>query len=1289
MPFEPVDRIRGSEAALVYKGKDPKDPRVACVKIFKEPYGVHEGFIDECENVANNLRTIKHPNLVPVWEVGRHSDRMKVVTEFLPMSLKEYLIENETVDLTSALSITLKVIEALETGYNIGLPPHLAIKPNNILVNDELTDVKLADWYVGRAMEMMDEEPRKRWEDPKYVSPEQIHRIGEITQAADIYSIGMVLYHMLTGFPLFHDSDVGKVRYQQVYVDATPHIEYYKQIPMAVKEILIATLQKNPSKRYASLTEFKEAVAYALAAVSFKKARPEGSLAGEVVDNRYEILEELGSGQFSGLYKALERGRDKFVAIKFYDDKLSREEDFIRAINKDLYGRAQLKHPHVVDLIAQGWHKNQYYVVETHVTSSLAAVLEDRKKLAPEQALRIIRKVLATLSYLKTKGALEAHGALRPEHILINPRGDEVLLRNFRLHETERFIRKTYGVPPTGYQYASPEVWLDEDGVPVDQRSDIYALGGILFRLVTGDFLFDGLPQDIFDAHMKTEALGKIQERYEIPLVFHDIMIKMLEKDPLLRYQSYDDLSDDIDHLIGSADSGINIHLIDQGTTIKGKYRLEERLTNIGGAYGLSPEKDLVLYAGTHLGTDTPVMLWFYRVPKTHELDEAWNGRMKLAAEYEHPGLIRVLDHGRDKGAYFFVSELRTHTLADYVAEYGPMNEGYAVEVGRLIAEALIYLRAEGFEVYGRLSPESAFVVSKPQLRVKLSGFERDVFYDTPLKLNRAEYLSPEQVTGLGEQTGASDVYAWALVVYYLITGHDLFHGEPHEISAMHVYEDPRERLEATGISIDLRRILERALRKDYTARYSSWGELIEDLDDYQASAAAAEIEESILSFIPGNSNYLAMVSTEEEAPPEEESRMTFALRYPPSGIGIRGAFGVASGISPQIDEALRCADLALREAEQVYSYSALSRLDILEDPNQLAISAMQRANGIVNQEAFRLNKIGSMGAELLIASISQNRLYLARVGACFAYLLRSATIRTFMKRGDEKRMLGKELTVQVDTAERHLRAGDVLIMGTSDLGRVLSDVEIRNCVTSTIDTQEACERIISLAGSRYKGAGSSIKEGMACVVIQFGDVGETQRISPGRFPAAPVIHHYVTKGTSYMEAGMYDKAIAEFQKGLEIKPDNFSLNFQLAQAYKDKGQLELALRHCQKSLDLFPGFAEGHIRMADILYERGNRDKAREEYELAVATAPNSAEAHVAIGSYYFREALYTQATREFAKALDCDPHNAQAKANFEMAKSRATSIGGAVAESASKVVHGIRRPFSLRKQPKKKKRR
>jgi len=1285
--FEPVERIRASESALIYKGKDPKDPREACVKIFKEPYGVHPGFMDEAENIANHIRTAKHPNLVTVWEVGKHSERMKVSTEYIPMSLRDYVKENEVLDLTSALSVTLKIIEALETGYNVGLGPHIAIKPTNILVNEDLTTVKLADWYVGGAMEMVEVEDRKKWEDPRFIAPEQIHRLGELTISTDIYSLGMVLYYMLTGSPIFHESDKEKVRYQQVYIDARPLIEYYKQIPTAVKEILIAALQKDPSKRYQTLDEFKEAVAYALAAVSFKKSRPEGSLVGQTVDNKYEIVDDLGAGQFSVNYKALEKGRDKFVSIKFYDEKLSQEEGFIRAINKDLYHRAQLKHPHVVDLIAQGWHGNQYYIVESFVPSTIASVLKERGKLAPEQALKVIRKAIATLQYLKTKELIKAHGALRPEHILINPKGEDIFLKDFRLPETERFILATYGVPPSSYPYMSPEAWLDDADHPIDERSDIYSLGCILYKFVTGMDIFDGTPQEVMEHHLQKEALPIIQENYDIPLVFHDILIKMLEKDPLERYQTYDKLAEDIDNLVGTTDSGINIHLIGQGTTIKGKYQLEDRLDPIGGKHGPSPEKDLVIYSGIHLGTETPVMMWFYRIPKNPQLEDAWNKRMEEAAEFDHQSLIRVLDHGRDKGAYFFVSELRTHTCADYINEYGVLSEGKAVEAMRQVAEGLQYLRASGFDYFGRVSPESVFLMTKPQIRAKLSGFERDVFYDTATRLNRAEYLSPEQLTGLGEVTLASDVYSWGLLVYYLVTGKDLFEGEAHEIAGLHVYSDPMEKIDQSNISPDLKRILEKTLKKDFMSRYLSWQELMEDLDDYVDNIAAGEIEEQTLSFIPGDASYLALSATEDNIEINEEVRMTFTMRYPPSNIGIRGAFGIASGISSQTDEAFRCADLALREAEKVFSYSSLSRLDILSATSELSVNAIQRANGAVNQEAFRLNKIGTIGAELLIASVSANRLSLARVGGGFAYLLRNATIRAFLRRPTEKRMLGKDLSVQVETAERHLRPGDILILGTSHLGRVLSDVEIRNCVTSTIDTQEACERIISLASSRYKGTGAAFKEGMAVIVVQFGEVTEPIKSQPGYFPAAPVIHHYSTKGAAYLKEGMLDKAISEFEKGLEIKPDNFSINFQLAQAYREKGQLELALRHCRKAIVLFPGFADGHVRMGDILYERGNKDRAREEYELAVATAPESADTHKALGSYFYREALYTQAVKEFRKALEYDPNDEQAKTNLEMAISRAKSITGTVAESASKVRHGLKRPFTQKRETKKKK--
>ncbi len=351
-----------------------------------------------------------------------------------------------------------------------------------------------------------------------------------------------------------------------------------------------------------------------------------------------------------------------------------------------------------------------------------------------------------------------------------------------------------------------------------------------------------------------------------------------------------------------------------------------------------------------------------------------------------------------------------------------------------------------------------------------------------------------------------------------------------------------------------------------------------------------------------------------------------------------------------------------------------------MENPNELAEQAIQKANGVLNQEAFRLNRLGQTGAEMILAVVTKNRLHLSRVGTGFAYLFRGGNIRTFMRRPTEIRMLGKDMTVRVEATERHLRAGDILVLGTGDLGRALADIELKNTVLSTIDSQEACERIISLAASRYKGAGHN-KEAMAVEVIQFGDIDETPVIHAGRFASEPVLHHYITKGTAYLESGMYDKAIQEFQKGLAINPDAFSLNFQAALAYQGKGALDVALYHLNKAMELFPNFIDGHIKLGEIFYQKGQIRRASTEFETAVALGGNSADPYIALGSFYYKESLFSQAAKAFKKALEFDPNNQQAQRNYQMAVRRAKSITGALAEGAKKVSRGIRAPFQRKK--------
>ncbi len=1261
--FEPHDRYRSSQASLIYKGSDQMSGRDGAIKIFKEPYGNNADFVSASDSLATRFRFIEHDNLVRVFETGKKNDRLYVAYEWMPSSLKEYLQENETCDIAAALSITVKICEGLAHAYGEDVGPHLDIKPSNILINEDLTQVKLTDHWVAQPMQYLPETDRKDWEDPRYLAPEQVLRYSDLTETTDIYQIGMLLYHMLAGFPIFHGSDEEKLRYQAVYAGPEKLITYYQQIPDVVKEILIRCLKKDPTKRYANIDELREALSYAFAGVSFKRVKPEGSWVGEILEKRFELVEELGGGQFSQVYKGVEIGHDKFVTVKIYDKKISSDQDFIRAIKKDLYQQVQIRYPFVVDLVTSGWHKDHFFLVYEYVPMSLDQILAENNTIPPEQALRVVMKAASTLDYLLEKGLCKAHQELQPSNLLVNPQGEDIILRDFRLEEASRVITRLMGSYSSAYEYQAPEVIDDEPDI--DFRADIYSLGCILFRLVTGHPPFESTdPAAVMEAHRTKDALPVIREHKQIPLVFHDIIARMLEKDPAKRYQDYQGLMDDISSLIGKDTGGLAAQLIDVGTPIKGKYLIEEKLMDLD---------DANLYRGNHLQTETGVLLWFYKLGKTKELTDKFSEVMRQVSTYDHPNIMRHLGYGRDKGAYFVATEFRTQFLENYVAENGPFDEETTLELVKQMIEAMQYLRTNGLDYFGSLSPRTLLVVDKPSLRIKLAGFERRAMFDDIYKLNSPSYLAPEQITGIGTITFAVDIYAIGLLIYFLLTGKDLFGGEQVDVSRMQVFSSEPEELNATQISDEMRRIIRKCIVKDLTSRYDSYQDMLDDIDDYLSQISGRDKEDTVLSFLAGKASWRTVVDT------ATEDRAQLVMRIPSNSTGIRGFCAICKGHGTE-DEARNAERLAMQVFEDIFSLSYLSGIDLLESPSVLAEQAIQKANGVLNQEAFRLNRLGMVGAEIILAIITKNRLHLSRVGTGFAYLFRGGNIRTFMRRPTEIRIMGKDLTVKVESTERHLRAGDILVMGTGDLGRALADIELKNTVLSTIDSQEACERIISLAASRYKGTGHD-KEAMAVEVIQFGDIQEGAIVHTGRFASEPVVHHYITKGTAFMESGLYDKAIQEFQKGLEISPDAFSLNFQIALAYQGKGALDVALHHLNQAMEMFPNFVDGHIKLGEIYYQKGQIRRASIEFETAVALGGNSADPYVALGSFYYRESLFSQAWKAFKKALEIDPNNQQAQRNYEMASRRAKSITGAIAEGARKVSRGIKAPFQRKK--------
>ncbi len=254
--YEMRELIGVGGMAYVYKAYDAIDDRIVAVKILRDEFLANEEFVRRFRNESKAIAILNHPNIVKVLDVGFGERLQYIVMEHIDgITLKEYLDQRKDLRWKEAVHFTVQILRALQHAHDKGIV-HRDIKPQNIMLLSDGT-IKVTDFGIARLTRTEMQATavgNKAIGSVHYISPEQAR--GDITdEKADLYSVGIMLYEMLTGRLPFEAETAVSVAIKQMTSEATaPHL-INEDIPEGLEQITLKAMQKETTKRYQSAAE--------------------------------------------------------------------------------------------------------------------------------------------------------------------------------------------------------------------------------------------------------------------------------------------------------------------------------------------------------------------------------------------------------------------------------------------------------------------------------------------------------------------------------------------------------------------------------------------------------------------------------------------------------------------------------------------------------------------------------------------------------------------------------------------------------------------------------------------------------------------------------------------------------------------------------------------------------------------------------------------------------------------------------------------------------------------------
>lgn len=275
------------------------------------------------------------------------------------------------------------------------------------------------------------------------------------------------------------------------------------------------------------------------------------NLEGRLIANRYEIIENVGNGGMATVYKAKDHVLNRFVAVKILRDEFTTDNEFIKRFRSEAQAVASLSNPNIVAVYDVGNEGNLYYIVMELVQGkTLKEVIQEEGKLSWKWTLRVAIQIAQALETAHKNNIV--HRDIKPHNIIITEDGTAKVTDFGIAKAVSNSTITAFGTTLGSVHYFSPE---HARGGFTDAKSDLYSLGVVMYEMLTGRVPFEAdTPVSVALMHMQEKPIEPIELNPMIPVAVNKIVLKAMQKDANLRYQSASEMLRDLNMALKNPD---------------------------------------------------------------------------------------------------------------------------------------------------------------------------------------------------------------------------------------------------------------------------------------------------------------------------------------------------------------------------------------------------------------------------------------------------------------------------------------------------------------------------------------------------------------------------------------------------------------------------------------------------------------------------------------------------------------------------------------------------------------